>query len=264
MDSQEKSVLVAIMNNKRDFKIAQTEGWYRIPAKSAPKKTKAHYLAFYQTKVFGEERWAINYFAEIINHRVVKRFNLLPDEVTHPKANEDYYKITIGELQRLPQPIISKRWRRIVFIPTTMEKFLRAKEINDLYNESPLEDKLWYKFKKEKIEAERQFFIGDKKTKYCLDFAIFCENGRLDVECNGDTWHARKELIPKDNARNNYLTSLGWSVLRFGSKEVNEDISYCVKTIKKTANRFGGIIVPDAVMSQTFEIENPYSQLNLF
>lgn len=26
-------VLVAIMNNPRDFKIAQEEGWYRIPMK---------------------------------------------------------------------------------------------------------------------------------------------------------------------------------------------------------------------------------------
>jgi hypothetical protein len=37
-----------------------------------------------------------------------------------------------------------------------MEKFLKAEEINDLYNEGPLEDKLWYEFKREKIEAERQ------------------------------------------------------------------------------------------------------------
>lgn len=263
MQSEKDLVLVTIMNSKRDFRVAQTKRWYHIPVKSAPKKVKAHYLAFYQTKVFGEEKWAINYFAKIINYRIAKRFELFPDEVNHPRVNENYYKIAIGELQRLHQPIISKRWRRIVFIPTTLEKFLKAEEINDLYNESPLEDKLWYEFKREEIETERQFFIGDKEVNYCLDFAVFCQNGKLDVECDGDTWHAQKERIPEDNLRNNYLTSKGWSVLRFGSKEINEDISYCIKTVKSTANKSGGIIVPDAVTSRTFEMKNPY-QLTLF
>ena len=32
-------VLVAIMNNPRDFEIARDEGWYRIPAKRAPQST---------------------------------------------------------------------------------------------------------------------------------------------------------------------------------------------------------------------------------
>lgn len=266
MGLEEKRALVAIMNNERDFKITQTEKWYRIPVKSAPKKVKAHYLAFYQTKVFGEEKWAVNYLAEIKNYEVVKRFELLPDETIHPRVSENYYKITIGELHRLSHPIISKRWRRIVFIPTTLRKFLKAREINDLYDESPLEDVIWYRFKKEKIEAERQFFVGDKKTNFCLDFAIFCRNGKLDVECDGDTWHSKKEFISKDNIRNNYLTSLGWSVLRFGSKQINEDTSYCIKTIKSTANKSGGIIVPDAGVSRTFEMEDldGFYQLNLF
>lgn len=262
----EKQVLVAIMNNLRDFKTAQTKRWYRIPVKSAPKKVKAHFLAFYQTKAFGGEKWAVNYFAEIINYRVVKRIELLPDETLHPMANEDYYKLTIGELQCLSHPIISKRWRRIVFIPTTMEKFQKAEEINDLYNESPLEDKVWHEFKEEGIEAERQLFVGDKKINYCLDFAIFCKNGQLDVECDGDTYHTQRDFVVKDNLRNNYLTSQGWSVLRFGSKEINENISYCIETVRNTANRYGRIIVPDTIIARTFETKNPggYYQLNLF
>ena len=53
-------VLVAVMNDRRDFEIARHEGWYRIPLKRAPSRVGADYLAFYQTKAFGDEKWAIN------------------------------------------------------------------------------------------------------------------------------------------------------------------------------------------------------------
>ncbi|MDI6840734.1 MAG: hypothetical protein QMD71_07815 [bacterium] len=54
--------------------------------------------------------------------------------------------------------------------------------------------------------------------------------------------------------------------MRFGSKEINENISYCIETVKKTATKYGGIIVPDATITRTFEMKNPngYYQLNLF
>ncbi len=57
--SKNKRVLVAIINNKKDFEIARSQGWYRIPVKKAPKKIKANYLAFYLTKIFGEKKWKL-------------------------------------------------------------------------------------------------------------------------------------------------------------------------------------------------------------
>ena len=68
-----QQVLVAIMNNRRDFAIARDEHWYRIPVKSAPSAVVAQRLAFYQTKAFGEQAWAINYWAEVKARRIVKR-----------------------------------------------------------------------------------------------------------------------------------------------------------------------------------------------
>ncbi len=244
-ETERKSVLIAIVNNKRDFAIAKEQHWYRIPLKSAPKRVKTDYLAFYQTKVFGEEKWAVNYHAQIKRYEVVKRYELFPEERNHIRADEDYYKIEIGDLKKLPHPIISRKWRRITFIPTTWEKFIRAEEINDLFDESPLEDRLWSEFKGEQIEAERQYYVGGEK-RYCLDFALFCKDGKIDVECNGDTWHARKDAIPKDNARNNYLTSKGWAVLRFSSSQINDDnMPNCLRNIKKTINKLGGIITAE-------------------
>ncbi|MBI4722634.1 MAG: DUF559 domain-containing protein [Candidatus Stahlbacteria bacterium] len=103
-----------------------------------------------------------------------------------------------------------------------------------------------------------------EEVNYCLDFAIFCKTGQLDVECDGDTYHLQKEIAMKDNARNNYLTSQGWSVLRFGSKEINENISSCIDTVNKTADTYGGIIVPNSNRTLAFENLEQYSQMNLF
>jgi len=259
---REENVLVAIINNQRDFKIVRDQHWYRIPVATAPKRFPPDYLAFYQTKVFGPEKWAINYLAKVLSCELRKRMELLPDEPYHPHASWDYYKILVGQLEKLPCPIISKRWRRIIFIPTTMQKLLRAEEINDLFDESPLEDRLWKAFKENGIQGERQFRIDDKASSYFLDFAIFCQDRKLDVECDGDAWHSSKERIPLDNARDNSLTSQGWGVLRFASKQINNQLSSTTFCIKDAVNRYGGLKMQDGI-TRLFEMENQ-RQLELF
>ncbi len=126
-------VLVAVINNRRDWEIARTDGWYRIPLKHAPGPFQADYLAFYQTKIFGRERWAVNYYARVLACRVVKRRELFPEEPWHPRAEDEYYRVELGPLQRLARPVVSRRLRRVTFIATTLGKLLNAQEINDLF-----------------------------------------------------------------------------------------------------------------------------------
>lgn len=149
------TVLVAIMNNWRDFAIAREEHWYRIPVKRAPTRAiNAPILAFYQTKVFGPEAWAINYWARAWKWKVIKRIELFPEEVSHPRAHDDYYKIHLGELERLPHPIESKKWRRITFIVTTWERLMRAKEVGELLHGDIWEERLYRMLRKAGIIAE--------------------------------------------------------------------------------------------------------------
>lgn len=263
-------VLVAIMNNLRDFDIARDQRWYRIPVRSGQRRLKERWpptwLALYQTKVFGPERWAINYYADVRAIRTVTRRALLPQEPDHLRADELYHKIEIGPLERLPQPILSARWRRVVFIPTTWDKFISAVEINDLYDESPLEDRLWAEFKRHEIAAERQFFIRVKTRRYALDFAIFCDQGRIDVETDGDTWHADPARIPLDNQRHNALTGLGWSILRFNGQQIRESAAeYCVPAVMESINRLGGL-THEGLIPRTFDPDHPEAprQLALF
>jgi len=263
-------VLVAIMNNLRDFDIARDQHWYRIPVRSAKRRLKERWpprwLAFYQTKVFGPERWAISYYAPVRVIRTVERRSLLPDEPDHLRADELYHQIEIGPVERLPHPIVSARWRRIVFIPTTWDKFISAVEINDLYDESPLEDRLWAEFKRFEIAAERQFFQRVKKALYALDFAIFCDRGQIDVETDGDTWHADSARIPLDNQRDNDLTGVGWSVLRFNGQQIRETAGeYCVPAVMTTINQLGGITT-EGIIPRTYDPDHPEAprQLALF
>ena len=148
----------------------------------------------------------------------------------------------MGPLQRIQRPILSRRWRRIVFIPTTWQKFTAAEEINDLYDESPLEERLWAEFKRWEINAERQEFVMVKDRPYFLDFAVYCATGKIDVETDGNTWHADPARIPMDNLRDNDLETQGWRVLRFNTHHIREEMAeYCLPTIVENIEKLGGV-----------------------
>ena len=145
--STEDSLLVAIMNNTRDFALARDEHWYRIPVEKAHKWGKHHWppkwLAFYQTRAFKDHSYSVRYYAHVHDIRKAQRRDLLPAESLSKKADDWYYQLILSPLQIRPQSIPSLRYRRITFIPTTWQKFWHAEEINDLWDESPLEDHLW-------------------------------------------------------------------------------------------------------------------------
>jgi hypothetical protein len=72
------------MNDRRDMAIAREQGWYRIPVSSAEKWLKDRWppkwLAFYQTKTFNTEKYAVRYFAKVLGVQERYRWQLFPDE----------------------------------------------------------------------------------------------------------------------------------------------------------------------------------------
>ena len=126
-------VLVAVIGSKRDWELVQTEKWYRLPARHAPPGSPDFdWLAFYFTRTFGEDRWAIHYYAAIEGHEMVTRRDLVPAQPDHPRACQWYYKLQLGPLQHKIPPIVSTRWRRITFIVTTGDRFMDATDVSDL------------------------------------------------------------------------------------------------------------------------------------
>lgn len=137
----DERVLVVVVPSLRDWDIVQHEHWYRIPVNRAPRQVGADYLAFYHTGRF-TNRWTIRQYAPVVGYRVCKRRELLPAELQHPRAEQMYYKVELGDLEELPRPICSPRLRRITFIPTTLERLLRAREINELWEHDTRKDQL--------------------------------------------------------------------------------------------------------------------------
>lgn len=262
------TVLIALMNSISDFEIAKTLRWYRIPVKSAPKivkEGKLQIIAFYHTKAFINEKYSIQYYGVVNKISIVKRIKLFPDEVHNPKTYNDYYKIEFNTIQKLETPIICKRNRRILFIPTSKEKFFNASEINHLFNDSILEDILWNRFIEKKIAVERQFYykINDK-NHYILDFAIFCKIRNINIECDGDNYHTEKSKVQYDKNRNNLLESSGWSVLRFTTENITKQLDDSVNIICDTINKYGGVQDEIDIDNYHFIRSDNDSQLFLF
>lgn len=230
------------MNSRRDFGIARDQGWYRIPYSRAPSRVGADYLAFYQTKAFGQERWAIHYYARVRRFRIVCRVDLLPEEPDHPRADELYYKVEIGPLQRLPHSIPSHRLRRITFIPTTLGRLLRAAEINDLWRAGPTEERLWQAFKDTGISAERKYPLREEEEAYHIDFAIFCEEGKIAVLLEGQTEVDNVCIVREHPALQDYdLAASGWRIVRFSCADLVESLPRCLDAIRAAIGRYGGI-----------------------
>jgi hypothetical protein len=125
-------VLVCFLPQPRDMEIARLLGWYRIPLKSAPKVVSVDYLAFYQPASFGERGARIEYIAPLRGHELTTRADLLRDEPDHPRAREEYYKLQLGALEKLKDPISAEKWRRVTFFYSTGEYLLQARTLADL------------------------------------------------------------------------------------------------------------------------------------
>ncbi len=176
-------ILVGILPAQRDLEIARLLGWYRIPLKSSPKVVDVDYLAFYQTSAFGEaDRWQIQYVAEVRGHELVTRQELFRDEPDHPRAREEYYKIQVGPLLRLPDPVLADRWRRLTFLYTTGEYLNRARTLNDLVVETEERTILWKSLRERALHAgERSSYHTDDLPEMAADPALLAFLGGLDL-----------------------------------------------------------------------------------
>jgi very-short-patch-repair endonuclease len=237
LQERDQRVLVVVMNNARDMALLRERGWYRIPVKRAPAQVAADFLAFYQTGAFPEEKWTIRYYAPVHSYHLTTRQQLLPEEAGHPRARELYYRIELGALQTLPLPIVSRHLRRITFIPTTMQRLLAAREINDLWLDVPAAEKLWVALAASGLDAEHQYEIQEGRASYSLDMALFCRSGKIAIECATSNISAERALTEGWAL---LLQRQGWSLLRLEAEQL-ERPDDCVKLIRERVIAYGGL-----------------------
>ncbi len=168
----EALILVGVLPEQRDLEIARLLGWYRIPLKSAPKVIDVDYLAFYQTGAFGEEhRWRIENICPVRGHELVTRAELFHDEMDHKRANEEYFKISLGPMERLEKPISAENWKRVTFLYTLGELFTCAQTINELVVHSEQRQILW-KSLRERLLADNSDAINNDMDEISQDLLL--------------------------------------------------------------------------------------------
>jgi len=100
-------------------------------------------------------------------------------------------------------------------------------------NSTSAEVALWVMLKSKKLEGRkfrRQYSIG----RYIVDFC--CPSEKLIIELDGNP-HGEYHRIQKDENRDKYLESLGFTVLRFENRFVFQDREYLTGEISKYFNR---------------------------
>jgi very-short-patch-repair endonuclease len=229
---KEQKVLVAVVKNKRDLDLVLKEKWYRIPVKYAPKQ-KFKYLAFYEP-ASGKLGKKIVYFAKIKKIETAIRRRLLPKESLHPRASEEYLYLKLEKVYKLPLPIRNTNCRRVTFAFTTLPQLKKAKDILDLYNVPPIEKIFAKALKKAKIKFVREFCVNKSapSKRYRLDFAVFCPNGKIAIECDGIKSHSLRSQKIKDCAKDKFLRRIGWQIFRLKEEEIINNIQNAVLKLK--------------------------------
>lgn len=176
----EDRVLVGVINRKRDLDHARYDHWYRIPKGRAAKGINAEYLAFYLSRAFGEQNGAIHYYARRTGHELARRRDLLPEEATHSRANNLYYKIQMGDLREKTPPIGNPTRRAIAFIYTTWDRFVSAEQIRDLYSVADhFVDRIQFALRRSGIRPERMWEAERISDDGGAQLRIVCESGEV-------------------------------------------------------------------------------------
>lgn len=239
--AKEKIVLVGVLKNKSDREILFREKWYRIPVIYAPKR-QFNYLAFYQPISFSQEGKQIQYFARVLDYQIIKRRDLLPSEISHSRAEDYYFRVRLGKIKKLIRPIRNIIPRRISFGFTTLDHLLESKDILQLYNVPPTEEIIEKILKQVKIKAVSQYYLTINKKRFCLDFAIFCQKGKIAIECDNKKAHAGSTQQKRDKEKDNFLRNHGWKVIRLKENAILSNSENCLLRIQRTIQKLGGLV----------------------
>lgn len=239
--TMEGVVLIGVLRSKNDRKILLQKHWYRIPIAFLPKR-HFDYLAFYQPALFGKKGKRIEYYGRITQRKKVKRLSLLPSDTAHPRAFDDYMKFKLNKIDKLPCPIKNIVPRRVSFGLVNLSKLFTSRSILELYNVPPTEQIVKRWLGRLGVTARKEYTITQGKSRYRLDFAVFCQKGPLAIECDNDRAHSGKLQKIRDRRKDLFLKRKGWRVLRLKESDILERPNYCLQKLKTAMGELGGQI----------------------
>ncbi len=228
-NTRRRTVLVAVVNNMVDLQHAASQGWYRIPQRRAPKRIGADYLAFYQTGAFraDAEAQTVTYYAPTQRYQLLTRRELLPAEPDHPRADDYYFRIEIGPLQRLARSIPAEKFRRVTFIHTTFEHLLQAERVTDLFRQEDPFERLWHSLREYKLRPLKNRMVGDQP----IDITLRARGGYLGIDCTEQTRTRESGILPLADR---------WEFLSLSTSLIEHDLKGCLRQIGAALVNLGG------------------------
>jgi len=96
-----------------------------------------------------------------------------------------------------------------------------------------------FKNKNTKIELKIKKLLDELKISYIHQYSFkdkfVCDFGipykKLIIECDGIYWHNRKDTKKKDKAKDIYIQTCGWKILRLNENEIHNNINLCSNKI---------------------------------
>jgi very-short-patch-repair endonuclease len=258
-------MLVGIVNRVADRDIFLQEGWYRVPVESWPRDGwRPGWVAIFETRQVTKDSQRILHYGRVRQVRRRTRDQLLPGHLHGGRAGREYYQLIVDEPLERESPLFLDRNRRNPFIFTNIRRFRTAANVSELIIGSSLEEQLWSELRQLDIPAEREWLAQYEGNRYWLDFAVFGNEGDIDIEVDGDRYHLNPERAAYDNQRNNELTSMGWRVLRFTTGQVQERMGEVMLHIGRTIDYVGGL-KDDGLVPRRFIAGSSVSpQMSLF
>ncbi|MFH1066204.1 MAG: DUF559 domain-containing protein, partial [Nanoarchaeota archaeon] len=106
------------------------------------------------------------------------------------------------------------------------------KEQKEINFESPIEHKLYRRLENDKIKFYYQYETKIKGSKlYRLDFALFVNKNKYDIEIDGDKAHSQK--IESDSLRDTHLRLESWKIRRFRAVDIQNNLDKVMEEIKR-------------------------------
>jgi|GEM_PF-430128 len=227
-----KDVLVAVLKNKSDLEILLKKRWYRIPAAFLPKRT-FNYIAFYQPAIFGRLGKRIEYYSRVIKRMKIKRIRLLPREIKHPGTYDDYLKVDLKKVRKLPRPIRNIIPRRVSFGFTTLKALLSSKNILELYGVLPIERIVEKQLKRSGVRVIKEFPVSKDGRRCRIDLAVLGKKRKFAIECDNYKAHRSKAQKAKDKIKDSFLRQNGWTVIRVKERDIIDRLGHCIRTITR-------------------------------
>ncbi len=230
---KDKKVLVGVITGSADLSHLFSKGIYRIPIEFEPAQD-FEIIAFYESSNIFDFKGKIQYYASVKNVEYVSAKEISKEFDIKDPQHKDYLLYSLGKIMKLEEPIINNEKMRISFYYTTLKKIKESSTINQLFNIPAIEEIVKVMLDELNIDYKREYILRINKEKfYRLDFAIFINNRKIDIECDGEKWHSIKAQRQKDRVRDNDLISFDWEVIRLKEKFIINKKSECIELLKR-------------------------------